>query len=378
MKKITLALWAVGTSLTHADASTELPWATGKPFSAEIALGTTTMGSPSGADNESSVPPTVQAIYGTQHPTVTVGGGGGGAITMDLAGPSYWVNWSQMQSSPRYYGFAGQMNLHYMMAKGIFAGGLYAGVGYNGARSSSTIDPFLENSTWTLNDNTSTIAEPVATHNLTGSFVQRDGDDASDLQAKATVSSGLMFQAGTRFGAIIGNVFPHLRVGWAAYQLNARMTNQYEATEGTSFNGAMTSQHTWKSDGTFINTSAIDMTMQVNALPSSERITLSSTGNRWTNAITLGGGLDWAFKKKMTLGIYYQVALCQRIIFKKWNKNAINTWSAVVQNQTGGDIPFNQTAKVAHQTYVDGVPMVSISPVIQTMMFSAKYAFGKA
>ena len=435
MKKIPLALWIAGSALTHADASIESPWATQSHFSAEIAGGTATMGgSPYSITPRPEFPgQTWKNLVVSNDDKST-----NSTFNVEIDTPvGYQANWNKMSAGPGRLGFAGQLNMHYTVVKPNgnrrlnFAAGVYAGVGYNGARSSSTIESTfsdtvyrntatitLKNASATYGAIHDTVTYPNLVQNSNGTVVTQPyatnalADQANKHinmpHGKATISSGLMFSAGTRIGAMIGNVFPHLRVGWAAYQLKAHMTNQMPpfgsdsylyananpraaivegkglqmmsgGTGGTANMGVgqKFGDRSWlDGDGFYHN-------LYTTRDPMKKPIKIASKGSKWTNAITLGGGVDWAFEK-MTLGFYYQAALCQRVTFDKWSKDVTAgiTSSAIhfpllkIENITNSDKRLDGSG--AYSTFAADTPKMSISPVIHTLMFSAKYILNKA
>jgi len=268
-----------------------------------------------------------------------------------------------------------------------------------------------------------------------GDFTQSKKD--TNINAKATISSGLMLQAGTRLGAMIGNVFPHIRVGWAAYQLKAQITNQTVLENGTSKekmydtvygNGAVaiggkglglkgakgedpvvadTVPFYQGKDGPNYRTITEHGAEYLGSLRPNVGSDLSTrtvhSKYKWTNALTLGAGIDWAYQN-MTFGLYYQAAICQKVNFDNW-KNDVVTGTSTVTSLSNADAPkelgngdeFNGiasvnpkgeavvvdpktntegTSKVAYTTSKPAT--VSMSPVFNTVMLSAKYCFKAA
>jgi opacity protein-like surface antigen len=313
--------------------------------------------------------------------------------------------------------FAGQLNLHYMMKSGSLGAGVYAGIGYNGVRSSSTytdtFDNTIYNNAWaqTLGPNESfsvpngTILKdhPAFTFLALGQSMATDDQIAMNADmpvSKATISSGLMLQAGARLGPIIGRFFPHLRVGWAAYQLRAHMTNQMPAYNAESAMGAdsyYVNAAITPADGFVVGDHVADPAPPFGAnniavnnsfkdmdplFVTPERIKVASKRPQWSNAVTLGAGLDWSMNNKIMLGVYYQAAICQRVHFNQWNKDVTggmtsSTANFPTENQTGiGTDPVATSGKVI-TPYGSTPPTVSIDPIIQTVMFSAKYVINK-
>jgi hypothetical protein len=413
MKKIALALLATS-AMAAQECAPESPWGAQSNFAVEISGGAATMG---GSPYSNTVAPEFQQTWNdlvvSNDQTAT-----SSAFNIEINSPSgYSANWNKMAPSANRLGFAGQLNLHYTAVQGHFAGGVYAGVGYNGAHSSSTIQNNFNNlvyknvaqiflqevstaygaqgDSYTYpNLPTDEDAQLATKPQVTNSLLPIANSNNSMPMAKATVSSGLMFSAGARMGAMIGNVFPHFRLGWAIYQLKAHMTNQmpagYSVTDNlfASANGAV---EVVEGEGLqMIASTGGEANMGVgqnfggigtlNNLPSLVKI--SSKGSKWTNAITLGGGVDWAFQK-MTLGFYYQAAICQRVTFDKWNKeisagltSSIVNFPTTFQGGIVGVTKLNSGGVV--NTYGEAMAGMSISPVIHTVMISAKYVMNKA
>jgi hypothetical protein len=289
------------------------------------------------------------------------------------------------------------------MCNGMGAG-LYAGVGYNASRSSSTIpasfDPTIQQygyATEYMDDGTVTIKSSDVVNrakNVVMSTSQDRRQKTNIPMGKATVSSGLMFQAGTRLGALIGNVFPHVRLGWACYQFKAQMTNQraqwnnnvkaqvqsnanltIEGGNITIQNGAADKVSTYLGADQILD--AFDAAYDIG-----KPIKIASK-SQWTNAVTIGAGVDWAFNR-MTLGFFYQVGICQKLTFKKWNKDVTAGLTAVHADYIGPDTEisaateYNPTGGTLKMEYGKSTPEVSIAPVMHTAMVSVKYVLGKA
>lgn len=413
-KSIALALLATS-AMASQECGPEAPWGSQSNFSVEISGGAATMGG-SPYSTTGTAAPSPQMWNDFQ---VSTNGDGTNAstFTVEIDTPAgYKANWNKMTPSANRLGFAGQLNLHYTAVQGAFAGGMYAGVGYNGAHSSSTIKEnfdntvYQNNATITLAANSDVTAygeagtsyafsdlpaDPdasiVTKSTATSALAERAAMNANMPMAKATVSSGLMFNAGARMGAMIGNVFPHLRLGWAVYQLKAHMTNQmapFSASTAIYANADVDASVV--ADGGLNLSAAGNANMgagqnfgDLNTLyetPSTMKV--SSKGSKWANAITLGGGVDWAFQK-MTMGFYYQAAICQRVTFDSWNKDMTAGMTASNVNfpvtpQTGIAATPVATSGTVVNTYGAATPKVSISPVIHTVMFSAKYVLNKA
>jgi len=413
-KSIALALLATS-AMASQECGPEAPWGSQSNFSVEISGGAATMGG-SPYSTTGTAAPSPQMWNDFQ-----VASEGDGIIkptfTVEIDTPAgYRANWNKMTPSANRLGFAGQLNLHYTAVQGAFAGGVYAGVGYNGAHSSSTIKENFDNTVYQNsitvelnavddrivygkagtsyafsdlpNDLDVTLTKaPTATNAL----AERAAMHANMPMAKATVSSGLMFNAGARMGTMIGNVFPHLRLGWAAYQLKAHMTNQMAPFSASTdiYADATTDAEVLANGGlSLINPGNANMgaaqrfgdLSPLYKTPSAMKV--SSKGSKWANAITLGGGVDWAFQK-MTMGFYYQAAICQRVTFDSWNKEMTAGITASNANfpttpQTGINANLVKTSGTVVNTYGAAKPKVSISPVIHTVMFSAKYVLNKA
>ena len=83
------------------------------------------------------------------------------------------------------------------------------------------------------------------------------------------------------------------------------------------------------------------------------------------------------------LGAFYQAALCQRVVFKSWNKDvsagitnasvdfAGADWAMTSDNLT----TMENTGRTLVATYGSKIPVFSVKPVIQTFMLSVKYSF---
>jgi hypothetical protein len=394
----------------------EAPWGAQSNFAVEISGGAATMGgSPYSTTPTPAVPvQTWNDLVVSNDPNTT-----GSQFSIEIDTPAgYRANWNKMTPSANRLGFAGQLNLHYTAVQGHFAGGVYAGVGYNGAHSSSTIKDAFNNTVYrnaveiTL-PNASTaygeVGNSFAYPNMptdadattrtdpsaTNALASRANKNDNMPMAKTTVSSGLMFSAGTRMGAMIGNVFPHFRLGWAAYQLKAHMTNQvpagFQATDALYANSTTDSAVTSDSglqliggNDSFANMGVGQKFGAIGSLYNMPNLVkVSSKGSKWANAITLGGGVDWAFQK-MTLGFYYQAAICQRVTFDTWNKDitgglesSVVNFPKEAQGPIGTDVTKLNSGGIVN-TYGKTAPKVSISPVIHTVMISAKYVMNKA
>jgi len=444
INKIALALLFVS-AMADRECAPESPMGSVSNFSVEFAGGAATMGgSPYSTtpnphfpeqqwDNTNVEFKFENAVAGTTNATLQVDTPVG-----------YVANWNKMNPSPNRLGFAGQVNFVYTAVQGYFAGGVYAGIGYNGAHSSSTVVSVLNKDVVenVLDINAVAGASDSQPHSFSLPYnyndpysndmdKYRDFIDSQDVlygyynsyttprtvralqnrangfanppMAKATVSSGLMFNAGTRIGAMIGNVFPHLRLGWAAYQLKAHMTKQmpaghvnkadiYGAVQGfdcsaTVNNGGVLVESGGDKQKTTFQMGATQRFGNIDGLYNMPSlIKISSKGSRWTNALTLGAGVDWAFQR-MTFGFYYQAAICQRVTFDKWSKDvssglesSIVTWPSSVTEQKilENEKPIVLNGGSVVNTYNKAVPKLSISPVIHTVMFSAKYVLSKA
>ena len=416
-----IALLALTASaMANQDCAPESAWASQSNFAVEFAGGAATMGG-SPYSNTPMVAPSGQT-WTNLNVSVADVATMIGEFNVEIDTPAgYNAKWNQMTPSANRLGFAGQLNLHYTAVQGMYAGGVYAGVGYNGAHSSSVVKDTFDNTVYknpfTVNvatdtntentgyaeDNTVLYSEldltvdgspnvtATRTPSATNALADRAAKNMNMPMAKATVSSGLMFQAGTRFGAMIGNVFPHLRLGWAAYQLKAHMTNQMPTYDtGADIYAASNPSSVILNDG------GLELSGTGNALmgigqrfgnmdplyDTKDLIKVASKGSKWSNALTLGAGVDWAFQK-MTLGFYYQAALCQRVTFDKWTKDMTAGMTAsevnfpTVAQENIGITPV-KTSGTVKNTFGPATPKVSMSPVIQTVMFSAKYVINKA
>jgi hypothetical protein len=413
IKKIALALLATS-AMAAQECAPESPWGAQSNFAVEISGGASTIG---GSPYSNTVTPELQQTWND----LVVSNDAASQNSMfniEVDTPSgYRANWNKMAPSANRLGFAGQLNLHYTAVQGHFAGGVYAGVGYNGAHSSSTIQNNFNNLVYKniaeifvsasnkvygeVGDSytypnlpTDTDAQFVTKPQVTNSLSPIANSNNNMPMAKATVSSGLMFSAGARMGAMIGNVFPHFRLGWAAYQLKGHMTNQMPAGYSVKDNLSVSSTGTVMikegfglvvvgSDGATTNMGVGQNFGGINTLNNLPRLVkISSKGSKWTNAITLGGGVDWAFQK-MTMGFYYQAAICQRITFDKWNKGvSAGLTSSIVNFPTASQDDIVGVTKLnsggAVNTYGEVTPKMSISPVIHTVMMSMKYVMNKA
>lgn len=164
----------------------------------------------------------------------------------------YAANWNTMQHNTPKLGFSGELNLHHTWHKDTVATGLYLGIGYNGARNSSTIDDqfqeksYVHKATISLAPGSDTGLIPLDQYTMrtleeqsgkNGLNIQTDAflSDSSDHtncvdcpSAKSIVSFGPCFKAGLRFGPVIGRFFPYILVGWRGAPIKAHLTNQCE------------------------------------------------------------------------------------------------------------------------------------------------------
>jgi hypothetical protein len=268
-----------------------------------------------------------------------------------------------------------------------------------------------------------------------GAFTQSKKN--TDINSKATISSGFMLQAGTRLGAMIGNVFPHIRVGWAAYQLKAHITNQTCLNSGVDKEKSYSTKYEGNAaaiggNGLGLKIANAEVTIEQTkphylgqpeyASATNPRTISSNNGTfsgklipdvgsdlstrtvhskyKWANALTLGAGIDWAYQN-MTFGLYYQAAICQKVNFDNW-KSDIVTGAPAVTSLSKAEKPkevaaeYNGiatmhssgvvTAVAAKSTegtskvnYTTSQPeTVSMSPVFNTVMLSVKYCFKAA
>lgn len=328
-------------------------------------------------------------------------------VPMDIL-MGYRANWSKMIPLPSQMGFAGQINMHWnYMCNGMGAG-LYAGVGYNASRSSSTIpasfDPTVQ--TYLYSDTYDATTVPSVEIDSEDLLTMANNESRSVLRnrvqriknipmGKATISSGLMFQAGTRLGAMIGNVFPHVRLGWACYQFKAHMTNQHAPWNNNVKVQARSNCPMTTDDSVIVltNDNINDPYVSVgagqymdafdDAFKVHKPIKIASK-SQWTNAVTIGAGVDWAFNR-MTLGFFYQVGICQKLTFKKWKKDVTAGLTDVYADYVGptraqlqGDDKYHPTGGALDMHYAARTPEVSIRPVMHTAMVSVKYVLGKA
>jgi hypothetical protein len=268
-----------------------------------------------------------------------------------------------------------------------------------------------------------------------GAFTQSKKN--TDINSKVTISSGFMLQAGTRLGAMIGNVFPHIRVGWAAYQLKAQITNQTYLNSGVDKEKSYSTKYEGNAaaiggNGLGLKIANAEVT-KGNTEPhylgepgnasANPRIISSNNGTfagklspdvgsdlstgtfhskyKWANALTLGAGIDWAYQN-MTFGLYYQAAICQKVNFDNWKSDIVTGTSAVTslskadkpkevaaeyngiatRNSSGvatTAVDAKKTEGTSKVTYTTGKPeTVSMSPVFNTVMLSVKYCFKAA
>jgi hypothetical protein len=418
MKKIALALLATSSyaNTNHIDHH--------HGFAVELAGGLAMMGGAPYSDTE--VPTPTEQTWNNFSATIpAVAGTLSNYNTNENIPGGYFAPYNTMDYSSRAMGFAGQLNLHYMMKSGSLGAGVYAGVGLNNARSSSTYrDGFKTDETnyqayLQFNNDTAQnigpISGPISSlknnpdlnpdvgtpvfakkHSLSSEKQgQADAAIADFPTPKVTISSGLTLQAGARLGPIIGRFFPHLRVGWAAYQLRAHMTNQMspfdpEIDINAAGSGAV--------DSFVLENGAFKITPNAGTATANigdysqfkglytvgNRTNVTSKGHQWSNAVTTGAGLDWSMNNKIMLGVYYQAAICQRTYFNQWNKDVTaGMTGSSINFPTSGNITFNTdntplpTSGKVITPYGSTPPTVSIDPIIQTVMFSAKYVINK-
>jgi hypothetical protein len=376
-------------------------------------------------------------------------------VEMDMPG-GYRSNWNSMPITKKQPGFTGQLNMHYMMHVNNWGMGVYGGVGYTGgsvsAQSVVNFDQNVYKNGFVMrNSNTAdTLTLPVGTYTVSQlnnastdgvPFEQASGErrkpsSASDQAlvaswpaARVTVKPGLSLQAGIRLGRMVGNFYPHVRLGWAAYNMRATLTNQMRAGSrranvygycaqadegGVKSTGSVYNNQngTYYNDVTarYVNTTYIECTNDVGAFDpignpndnndnkeldginkptqmltpfyTSEGLTNISSTSRWANAVTLGLGLDWT-KGKWVLGAFYQVALCQRVLFKSWNKdvsagvtNASVDFAGAAWTMSSSNLTtMEKTGRTLVAPYGAKTPEFSVKPVIQTFMLSIKYCF---
>jgi len=413
MKRIALALLSMP-AIANAQQCATTPWAAESNFALELAVGGCNMQGhvQSKTKNPANLDKSAISFQDFQYklaavPTNPVTNAAEIDVPMDIL-MGYRANWNMMSPSPSQSGFAGQINAHWNYVCNGMGAGIYAGIGYNSSRASSTIPAsFSTNIDSFLGAKVAggTAAETVKKDDV----LSRENEDKTSNflgrnrevdQGKATISSGLMFQAGARLGAMVGNVFPHVRLGWAIYQFKADMTNQYAPytnsldvqarAEASSLVDSKTGAGLVTMPGGNITDqqATVGMGQQMKAFDGAyhmpKAMKISSKGHKWANAITLGAGLDWAFNR-MTLGFLYQVGICQKVTFKKWNKDVTAGLTAVNADYIPANATtvsplkdeYQATGGSLNMVHDKATPEVSIAPVMHTAMVSMKYVLGK-
>jgi hypothetical protein len=272
----------------------------------------------------------------------------------------YQSNISNLVASAAKMGFAGRLDVQYGMRQGMFGAFLYAGIGLN--QSKTTSNAMSINNSRRQNSYSKDGTKPYAYNGQTDPQYVVVSSYAPTPNPRVTITSGLNFQAGARMGVWVNNMFFHGIVGWQCLNLQSKVSNVYKP-----FEREYTLQIQTKVDGENVTPVANITT----SLGNTKLGTLSSfTKNKWTNALVLGAGLDFAHQK-WTYGFYYQAAICQRTNFKYDNFVVGATQNVAVLAVT------DSTGKVT-QIYGKSPVTVSIAPVISTFMMTVKYAFHKA
>jgi hypothetical protein len=267
----------------------------------------------------------------------------------------YQADMENLIPSAAKMGFAGRLDVQYGMRQGMFGMFLYAGIGLNQSKTSAKSKAINNGMAQEYYELDSGAALNQA--GLAGSAVTATSySPAVAADPKVTITSGLNFQVGMRPGIWVNNMFFHGIVGWQCLNLQSKVSNVYKP-----FNRVEN------------EVSAIQDTDEniVEPDPALDQFgNLSSfTKNKWTNALVLGAGIDFAHQK-WTYGFYYQAAICQRTKFK-YDDFAVG---ATANAFSGTDIA-NMTFT---QPYGKTPVTVSIQPVISTFMVTVKYAFHKA
>jgi hypothetical protein len=375
-------------------------------------------------------------------------------VEMDMPG-GYRSNWNAMPITKKQPGFTGQLNMHYMMHVNNWGMGVYGGVGYTGGSVSAqgvvNFDQNVCTNGFVIRNSSAanTLTLPIGTYTVSQlnnaptsipPYEQTAGErtlssSASDQAlvarpaARVTVKLGLSLQAGIRLGRMVGNFYPHVRLGWAAYNMRSTLDNQIRAGSrqanvygycaeegkgGVDSTGSVYNNQNGRyynsAAARYFNTTYIECTNDVGAFDpignpnhnneerelaginkptqmlapfyTSEGLTNISSTSRWANAVTLGLGLDWT-RGKWVLGAFYQVALCQRVLFKSWNKDVSAGITSASVDFAGADwkmtsrnlTTMENTGRKLVATYGAKTPEFSVKPVIQTFMVSIKYCF---
>lgn len=286
----------------------------------------------------------------------------------------YQSNISNLKASASKMGFAGRLDVQYGMRQGMFGAFLYAGIGLNQSKTTSNAvsinESFLQNMYGPNGEGFQPLGSYAWQYQTAGYGVQSQGVPSAN--PRVTITSGLNFQAGARMGVWVNNMFFHGIVGWQCLNLQSKVSNVYKAFEREcKIPVTADEENVFEPDngGLFYN---------VRSLNNAQLGTLSSfTKNKWTNALVLGAGLDFAHQK-WTYGFYYQAAICQRTNFKYDNFVVGATQNYVKSNA----LQLNETDAIGYfpvfQTYGKSPVTVSIAPVISTFMMTVKYAFHKA
>jgi len=274
----------------------------------------------------------------------------------------YQSNISELKASAAKMSFAGRLDVQYGMRQGMFGAFLYAGLGLNQSKTTSNSDsvdaPYMR-------ENFSAGAGGAWKSDGNFSVVPIDDKWAPTDYAnpKVTITSGLNFQAGVRMGVWVNNMFFHGIVGWQCLNLQSKVSNVYKEFE------KITTTKVYPTDevGGVYALTACD---PVEKAPK----TSSFTKNKWTNALVLGAGIDFAHQK-WTYGFYYQAAICQRTNFK-YDNFVVGSWKTAIKDSPEDVSALNEYVGV--QKYRTSPVTVSIKPVISTFMMTVKYAFHKA
>jgi hypothetical protein len=325
----------------------EAPWAMqNNVMLFGASLGMSSMKDPISADSTISVP---ESLTGTVDTTAETN------PTEFYVPVGYQADMENLIPSAAKMGFAGRLDVQYGMRQGMFGMFLYAGIGLNQSKTSAKSKAINEGAMQERYDIDAGQALGTA---VFGGNNTNPGTYAPFVAAdpKVTITSGLNFQVGMRPGIWVNNMFFHGIVGWQCLNLQSKVSNVYKpfarVVEGVSA------------------TEPVDNVQTVEPDPALDQFgNLSSfTKNKWTNALVLGAGLDFAHQK-WTYGFYYQAAICQRVNFK-YNNFAVGATA----NSFSGDME-----NITYTQPYAAVPVkVSIQPVISTFMMTVKYAFHKA
>jgi hypothetical protein len=337
----------VNANTTTSGCAPEEPWAAqNNVMLVGASVGVASMKDPISAEANIDSP---ESLTGTLDTTVQT------LNTQCYVSKGYQADIENLIPSAAKMGFAGRLDVQYGMRQGMFGMFLYAGLGLNQSKTSAQSKSINEGAMQERYDITAGQALGMAVFggNITNPDTYAPGVAADP---KVTITSGLNFQAGARMGVWVNNMFFHGIVGWQCLNLQSKVSNVYKP-----FNRVVN------------EVSAIQDTDEniVEPDPALDQFgNLSSfTKNKWTNALVLGAGIDFAHQK-WTYGFYYQAAICQRTNFK-YDKFVVGA----TENSFSGD----DTANITYtQTYAAVPVKVSIQPVISTFMMTVKYAFHKA